>query len=93
MCVTSMPAIRIRTQRKVLKPNIWPGDAFDGAGVLLDEVVEVLRRAHLDGSPLSAWMLTMAAVLAPLKAQSVSSARFAAVGRLLRSYMDSLLSG
>ena len=47
--MTSIPAIRIRTQRKVSKPSIWPGDAFDGAVVLLDEVVEVLRLAHLDG--------------------------------------------
>jgi hypothetical protein len=34
---------------KGLEAEHWPCDAFDGAVVLFDDVVEVLRLAHLDG--------------------------------------------
>ena len=34
---------------KSLEAEHWPGDAFDGPVALLDEVVHVLRLAHLDG--------------------------------------------
>ena len=35
--------------RKDLNPSIRPSDSFDGSVVLLDDVVQVLRLAHLDG--------------------------------------------
>ena len=48
MGIVSMPAIRIPAQRKLLNPSIGRVDSFDGSVVLLDDVVEVLRLAHLD---------------------------------------------
>ncbi len=48
MCMTSMPSHQDSGAAKGLEAEHRPGDGFDGAVVLLDEVVQVLRLAHLD---------------------------------------------
>ena len=47
--MTSVPAIRIACAAKGLEAEHRPSNSFDGPVVLLDEVVRVLRLAHLYG--------------------------------------------
>jgi len=49
-----------------LEAHHRPAETFDGAAILLDKVVGVLRLARLDEQAAVCLVLTMAAVLAPL---------------------------
>ena len=63
---------------KGLESEHRPGDVFDGSMVLFDDLLRYFDWRISMARPLSAWMLTMAAVLKPLLSMMIAGFPIAA---------------